>query len=66
MFLFSDYVPAFYIAFIGSSCDPENDPCVFQNWAEAMLGVFTMSVGDFEDVAATFSTSRYPAMVSVS
>lgn len=30
-----------------------------------MLGVFTMSVGDFEDVAATFPTSRYPTMISI-
>ena len=60
------FVAAFFIAFIGSSCDPEQDPCVFQHPAESVLGVFTMSVGDFEDITGIFGTSKYPWLVSVS
>ena len=60
------FVAAFFIAFLGSSCDPQQDPCVFQHPAEAVLGVFTMSVGDFEDITGIFGTSKYPWLVSVS
>ena len=39
---------------------------MFQHPAESVLGVFTMSVGDFEDITGIFGTSKYPWLVSVS
>lgn len=66
VYLIIFYVAAFFIAFIGSSCDTSQDSCVFQHPAEAILGTFTMSVGDFEDFTGIFATARYPALVSVS
>lgn len=60
------FFPAFFVAFLGSTCDPENDPCVFSNPIDAILGLFSMSVGDFEDIIQTFPTSRYSVLVYVS
>ena len=59
-------VAAFYVAFIDSSCEPSSDPCVFQSPLEAVLGTITMSVGDFEDIAGTFNSSRFPTLLPVS
>ncbi|WAR30971.1 TRPV6-like protein [Mya arenaria] len=56
---------AFYIAFIGSSCNPKTDPCVFANPIDAVLGTFSMSVGDFEDIVQTFPFSRNTTMLSL-
>lgn len=56
---------AFYISFLGSSCDPDNDPCVFTNAVDALLGTFSMSVGDFEDIVQTFPFSRYQVTLSI-
>ena len=39
---------------------------MFQHPAEAILGTFTMSVGDFEDFTGIFATSRHPGLVAVS
>ena len=39
---------------------------MFQHPAEAILGTFTMSVGDFEDFTGIFATSRHPALTAVS
>ncbi|KAJ8300412.1 hypothetical protein KUTeg_021931 [Tegillarca granosa] len=54
---------SFYIAFINSSCDPENNPCVFNSWLESMVGVFSMNVGEFEDIYGTFDSCRYPTVI---
>ncbi|XP_052789792.1 transient receptor potential cation channel subfamily V member 5-like isoform X3 [Mya arenaria] len=56
---------SFYIAFIGSSCNPKTDPCVFANPIDAVLGTFSMSVGDFEDIVQTFPFSRNTTMLSL-
>ncbi|KAK3576060.1 hypothetical protein CHS0354_018329 [Potamilus streckersoni] len=55
---------AFYIAFIDCTCE-RGLPCVFTNGAEGILGVFAMSVGQFEDIYATFGSSRYPELIRV-
>ncbi|KAL3870294.1 hypothetical protein ACJMK2_038370 [Sinanodonta woodiana] len=55
---------AFYIAFIGCTCE-HGRPCVFTNGAEGILGVFAMSVGQFEDIYATFGSSRYPELIKI-
>lgn len=60
------FLAAFYISFLGSSCDPKNDPCVFTNPIDALLGTFSMSVGDFEDIVQTFPSSRHQVTLSVS
>ncbi|XP_053381357.1 transient receptor potential cation channel subfamily V member 5-like isoform X2 [Mercenaria mercenaria] len=56
---------AFYISFVGSSCDPDTDPCVFANPVDALLGTFSMSVGDFEDIVQTFPSSRHQVTLSI-
>lgn len=58
--------PALMVAFLGSSCNPVDEPCVFNNPIDAILGLFSMSVGDFEDIIQTFPSSRYSVLVYVS
>ena len=65
MFAFC-HLAAFMVAFLGSSCDPVEEPCVFNNPIDAILGLFSMSVGDFEDIIQTFPRSRYSTLVYVS
>ncbi|XP_052249252.1 transient receptor potential cation channel subfamily V member 6-like isoform X4 [Dreissena polymorpha] len=49
---------AFFVAFLGSTCDPKIQACLFSNAFDALLGTFSMSVGDFEEIVDIFSTSR--------
>ncbi|XP_069120807.1 transient receptor potential cation channel subfamily V member 5-like isoform X4 [Argopecten irradians] len=56
---------SFYIAFNDNKCDPSQNACVFNHPIESMLGLFTITVGDFDDVYDTFASSKYPDMLKI-
>ncbi|KAK3087949.1 hypothetical protein FSP39_012710 [Pinctada imbricata] len=58
---------SFYLAFINSTCDPNELPCVFAdgNPIENIIGTFSMNVGEFEDIYATFEYCEYPIFMRI-
>ena len=56
----SIFFSAMHIAFIGV---PNN---LFSNLQDSFLGMFILSLGDFEDIYATFDETRYPVLTKVS